>query len=171
MSRMPRRLQRMTEGVAQVEQRPHARRLALVRGDDRLSESKLLGALGADSRPSTDEEIRTAFGASGGSLGPVGFAGEVLAGAYAGIGGYFVGSWLAGNIGEMLPDASDGTRDQSKAKERWRLCVSNQGLIVHVANDIIVRLNGKAQAAFAHRARMNGLASTGKWQRSLEKAA
>jgi prolyl-tRNA synthetase len=53
--------------------------LALVRGDDRLSESKLLSALKIGSRPSTDEEIRAAFGASGGSLGPVGFAGEVLA--------------------------------------------------------------------------------------------
>jgi prolyl-tRNA synthetase len=53
--------------------------LALVRGDDRLSESKLLSALKAGSRPSTDDEIRAAFGASGGSLGPVGFSGEVLA--------------------------------------------------------------------------------------------
>jgi len=53
--------------------------LALVRGDDRLSESKLLSALKIGSRPSTDDEIRTAFGAPGGSLGPVGFAGEVVA--------------------------------------------------------------------------------------------
>jgi prolyl-tRNA synthetase len=53
--------------------------LALVRGDDRLSESKLLSALKIASRPSTDEEIREAFGASGGSLGPVGFGGEVVA--------------------------------------------------------------------------------------------
>jgi prolyl-tRNA synthetase len=53
--------------------------LALVRGDDRLSESKLLSALKVGSRPSTDEEIRAAFGASGGSLGPVGFEGEVVA--------------------------------------------------------------------------------------------
>src|SRR5581483_12019702 len=53
--------------------------LALVRGDDRLSESKLLSALKIGSRPSTDEEIRAAFGASGGSLGPIGFAGEVVA--------------------------------------------------------------------------------------------
>jgi prolyl-tRNA synthetase len=53
--------------------------LALVRGDDRLSESKLLSALKIGSRPSTDEEIREAFGASGGSLGPVGFDGEVVA--------------------------------------------------------------------------------------------
>ena len=53
--------------------------LALVRGDDRLSEMKLYDALPGDSRPATDEEIRAAFGASGGSLGPVGFAGEVVA--------------------------------------------------------------------------------------------
>jgi prolyl-tRNA synthetase len=53
--------------------------LALIRGDDRLSESKLLSALKIGSRPSTDDEVRTAFGASGGSLGPVGFEGEVVA--------------------------------------------------------------------------------------------
>jgi prolyl-tRNA synthetase len=53
--------------------------LALVRGDDRLSEMKLYDAIPGESRPATDEEIRAAFGASGGSLGPVGFAGEVIA--------------------------------------------------------------------------------------------
>jgi prolyl-tRNA synthetase len=53
--------------------------LALVRGDDRLEEAKLGAALGAPSRPSTVEEIRAAFGADPGSLGPVGFQGEVLA--------------------------------------------------------------------------------------------
>ncbi|HEV2593007.1 MAG TPA: proline--tRNA ligase [Gaiellaceae bacterium] len=53
--------------------------LALIRGDDRLSESKLLSALRIGSRPATDDEIREAFGASGGSLGPVGFNGEVVA--------------------------------------------------------------------------------------------
>ncbi len=53
--------------------------LALVRGDDRLSESKLLSALKVASRPATDEEIRAAFGASGGSLGPVGATVEVVA--------------------------------------------------------------------------------------------
>jgi prolyl-tRNA synthetase len=53
--------------------------LALIRGDDRLSDSKLLGVLGSASRPATDEEIQSAFGASGGSLGPVGFSGEVVA--------------------------------------------------------------------------------------------
>jgi prolyl-tRNA synthetase len=53
--------------------------LALVRGDDRLSEDKLLEALGMDFRPATDEEIRAAFGAGGGSLGPIGFQGQIVA--------------------------------------------------------------------------------------------
>ncbi|HJX48482.1 MAG TPA: proline--tRNA ligase [Gaiellaceae bacterium] len=53
--------------------------LALVRGDDRLEEAKLLAALGANARPATEEEIRAAFGAEPGSLGPVGFTGEVIA--------------------------------------------------------------------------------------------
>jgi prolyl-tRNA synthetase len=53
--------------------------LALVRGDDRIEPAKLEAALGRPSRPATDDEIRAAFGASGGSLGPVGFAGEVVA--------------------------------------------------------------------------------------------
>lgn len=53
--------------------------LALVRGDDRLEPNKLDAAIGQPSRPSTDEEIRAAFGASGGSLGPIGFKGEIIA--------------------------------------------------------------------------------------------
>jgi prolyl-tRNA synthetase len=53
--------------------------LALVRGDDRLEEAKLLAAAGGEVRPSTEDEIRAAFGADPGSLGPVGFAGEVIA--------------------------------------------------------------------------------------------
>ena len=53
--------------------------LALVRGDDRLEEAKLLAVLGEEARPSTEDEIRTAFGADPGSLGPIGFDGEVVA--------------------------------------------------------------------------------------------
>src|SRR5579872_2079328 len=53
--------------------------LALIRGDDRLEEAKLAGALGSDFRPATEDEIRAGFGADPGSLGPVGFAGEVIA--------------------------------------------------------------------------------------------
>jgi prolyl-tRNA synthetase len=52
--------------------------LALVRGDDRLSEEKLGHAVG-NSRLATEDEIRAAFGADPGSLGPVGFAGEIVA--------------------------------------------------------------------------------------------
>src|SRR3954469_8974660 len=53
--------------------------LALLRGDDRIEPAKLEAALGQPARPSTDDEIRAAFGASGGSLGPVGFKGQVVA--------------------------------------------------------------------------------------------
>ena len=53
--------------------------LALLRGDDRLEEAKLQSALGADFRPATPEEIVAGFGAEGGSLGPVGFTGPVIA--------------------------------------------------------------------------------------------
>jgi prolyl-tRNA synthetase len=53
--------------------------LGLVRGDDRLNESKLAGVLQGGFRPATDDEIRAAFGASGGSLGPVDVAVEVIA--------------------------------------------------------------------------------------------
>jgi prolyl-tRNA synthetase len=53
--------------------------LTLVRGDDRLSDMKLYDAIPGESRPATDEEIRAAFGAGGGSLGPIGFTGEVIA--------------------------------------------------------------------------------------------
>ncbi len=53
--------------------------LALVRGDDRLEEAKLAAVLGGDVRLATEDEIRSAFGADPGSLGPVGFAGDVVA--------------------------------------------------------------------------------------------
>ncbi|CAN5147173.1 proline--tRNA ligase [soil metagenome] len=53
--------------------------LGLVRGDDRLSVSKMLGVLATDFRTATDEEIRSAFSADGGSLGPVGVELEVVA--------------------------------------------------------------------------------------------
>ncbi|MDX6400677.1 MAG: prolyl-tRNA synthetase, partial [Gaiellaceae bacterium] len=46
--------------------------LALIRGDDRLSEEKLVTVLGVAYRPATDAEIRGTFGAGGGSIGPVG---------------------------------------------------------------------------------------------------
>jgi prolyl-tRNA synthetase len=53
--------------------------LGLVRGDDRLDEGKMVEALGEAFRPATEEEIRDAFGADPGSIGPVGVAVEVVA--------------------------------------------------------------------------------------------
>ena len=65
--------------------------LALVRGDDRLSEEKLGHAV-PGARLATDEEIRAAFGADPGSLGPVGFAGEVVADESLRAGQYVAGA-------------------------------------------------------------------------------
>jgi prolyl-tRNA synthetase len=53
--------------------------LGLVRGDDRLDEVKMVEALGEAFRPATEDEIRDAFGADPGSIGPVGVAVEVVA--------------------------------------------------------------------------------------------
>jgi prolyl-tRNA synthetase len=66
--------------------------LALVRGDDRLNEMKLLAALGENFRPAEQEEIRQAFGAEGGSIGPVGVAVEVIADDALREGQYVVGA-------------------------------------------------------------------------------
>jgi prolyl-tRNA synthetase len=53
--------------------------LALIRGDDRLSEEKLVTALGEAYRPATEEEIKATFGAGGGSIGPVAVTVDVIA--------------------------------------------------------------------------------------------
>jgi prolyl-tRNA synthetase len=53
--------------------------LALVRGDDRLSEEKLMTAFQSAFRPATENEISASFGAGGGSIGPVGAEVEVIA--------------------------------------------------------------------------------------------
>jgi prolyl-tRNA synthetase len=66
--------------------------LALVRGDDRLSEMKLLEALGDEFRPAEQEEIQQAFGASGGSIGPVGVSVDVVADEALREGQYVVGA-------------------------------------------------------------------------------
>jgi len=66
--------------------------LALVRGDDRLNEMKLLAALGETFRPAEAEEIRETFGASGGSIGPVGVTVDVIADEALREGQYVVGA-------------------------------------------------------------------------------
>jgi prolyl-tRNA synthetase len=53
--------------------------LALVRGDDRLDEARLEAVLGTAVRPATEDEIKSSFGADPGSIGPIGFDGEVIA--------------------------------------------------------------------------------------------
>jgi prolyl-tRNA synthetase len=53
--------------------------LALVRGDDRLSEEKLETFFEASFRPATEDEIRATFGAGGGSIGPLGVDVDVIA--------------------------------------------------------------------------------------------
>jgi prolyl-tRNA synthetase len=53
--------------------------LGLLRGDDRLEEAKMTAALGSGFRPATETEIREAFGADPGSIGPVGFDAELVA--------------------------------------------------------------------------------------------
>jgi prolyl-tRNA synthetase len=53
--------------------------LALVRGDDRLDDMKMVEALGEAFRPATEEEIRGTFGADAGSIGPVGVTVDVIA--------------------------------------------------------------------------------------------
>jgi len=66
--------------------------LALVRGDDRLNEMKLLAELGETFRPAEAEEIRDTFGANGGSIGPVGVAVDVIADETLREGQYVVGA-------------------------------------------------------------------------------
>ncbi len=53
--------------------------LALVRGDHRVNPIKLQNALGEETRPATDDEIRAAFGAPPGFIGPVGVSLDVVA--------------------------------------------------------------------------------------------
>jgi prolyl-tRNA synthetase len=66
--------------------------LALVRGDDRLNEMKLLTELGDDYRAAEADEIRATFGADGGSIGPVGVSVEVIADESLREGQYVVGA-------------------------------------------------------------------------------
>src|SRR5580765_473966 len=66
--------------------------LALIRGDDRLDEAKLAAALGVLVRPAQAEEILETFGASPGSIGPVGSPVAVLADEALREGQYVVGA-------------------------------------------------------------------------------
>ena len=69
-----------------------AMHLALVRGDHRLNEIKLQNTLGSPFRPATEAEIKTAFGAQPGFIGPVGVEMPVIADASIERGVYVVGA-------------------------------------------------------------------------------
>ncbi len=47
-------------------------------------------------------------------LEPARIAGQLLAGAYAGLGGYVIGHWAAGFVTERMTGASEGTKDDLK---------------------------------------------------------
>src|SRR4051794_17899341 len=66
--------------------------LVLVRGDHTMNEIKLQNALGSESRPATEEEITSAFGAAPGFIGPVGVDLEVVADASLEQGTYVTGA-------------------------------------------------------------------------------
>jgi prolyl-tRNA synthetase len=70
--------------------------LALVRGDHRVNAIKLQNALGAETRPATEEEIRATFGAEPGFIGPVGVPVEVVADATVEQGVYVAGANQSG---------------------------------------------------------------------------
>jgi prolyl-tRNA synthetase len=66
--------------------------LALIRGDDRLNDAKLAAVLGQAVRPAHPEEVRAAFGAGGGSIGPVRAPVDVVADEALREGQYVVGA-------------------------------------------------------------------------------
>jgi prolyl-tRNA synthetase len=66
--------------------------LALVRGDDRLEIAKLAATLGTAVEPATEEQIRAAFGADPGSIGPIGFEGHIVADEALSDGQYVAGA-------------------------------------------------------------------------------
>jgi prolyl-tRNA synthetase len=71
--------------------------LALVRGDDRLDDVKVVEALGEAFRPATDEEIQETFGADPGSIGPVGVSVDVIADEALREGQFVAGANRTGN--------------------------------------------------------------------------
>jgi prolyl-tRNA synthetase len=80
--------------------------LALVRGDQLLHEKKLARVIGADLRPAHPDEVRVQFGASVGSIGPVGVKAPVVADECLRDGVYVVG---ANRDGVHLKGVRSGT--------------------------------------------------------------
>ncbi|HZO97177.1 MAG TPA: proline--tRNA ligase [Gaiellaceae bacterium] len=113
--------------------------LALVRGDDRLELSKLLAALGENVRQATDDEIRRAFGADPGSIGPVGFAGEIVADEALREGQFVAGANRTGRHLRGVEAGRDYTArfaDIRVPKEGDRCAVCGGGLTFRVAIEV-----------------------------------
>jgi prolyl-tRNA synthetase len=113
--------------------------LALLRGDDRLSEEKLTTIFEAAFRPATDEEIRSTFNAGGGSLGPVGVDVEVVADESLLEGQYVSGAnrdgWhLRGIQAGRDFDATFADIRQAKAGDACPVCGGN--LVVEPAIEV-----------------------------------
>jgi prolyl-tRNA synthetase len=79
--------------------------LTLVRGDHRVNPVKLQNALGEETRPATDDEIRATFGAEPGSIGPVGVSVDVVADESVESGVYVTG---ANDTGKHLRGVQPG---------------------------------------------------------------
>jgi prolyl-tRNA synthetase len=113
--------------------------LALLRGDDRLSEEKLTTIFEASFRPATDEEIRATFGADGGSLGPVGVDVDVVADESLREGQYVAGAnrdgWhLRGVQAGRDFEATFADIRQAKAGDACPVCGGN--LVVEPAIEV-----------------------------------
>jgi prolyl-tRNA synthetase len=113
--------------------------LGLVRGDDRLSEPKMVAALESDYRPATEDEIRGAFGAGGGSLGPVGIDVEVVADEALRDGQFVTGAnrdgWHLLGV-EAGRDYEPHFVDIREAREGDRCAVCNGALRFQVAIEV-----------------------------------
>ncbi|HEU0305288.1 MAG TPA: proline--tRNA ligase [Gaiellaceae bacterium] len=113
--------------------------LALLRGDDRLSEEKLTTIFEAAFRPATEDEIRATFGAGGGSLGPVGVDVEVVADDSLREGQYVAGAnrdgWhLRGVQAGRDFDATFADIRQARAGDACPVCGGN--LVVEPAIEV-----------------------------------
>jgi prolyl-tRNA synthetase len=113
--------------------------LALVRGDDRLNEEKLTTVFQASFRAATEDEIRAAFGAGGGSIGPVGVDVDVIADESLRDGQYVAGAnrdgWHTRGV-QAGRDYEPGFADIRQAREGDACPVCGGRLVVQPAIEV-----------------------------------